>query len=116
MPLIGSWRDASMQREAADLPRFFAKRGVLRGQRLQRHHLAPGARSHGDAVSNRVPHEAGPLWVNSYRAVSYLAPFGGYKRSGIGRENGQEAIDDYLETKTVWISTAEEMPNPFVMR
>lgn len=60
--------------------------------------------------------EAGTVWVNSYRAVSYLAPFGGYKRSGIGRENGQEAIDDYLETKTVWISTAEETPNPFIMR
>ena len=60
--------------------------------------------------------EAGTVWVNSYRAVSYLAPFGGYKRSGIGRENGQEAIEDYLETKTVWISTAEDTPNPFIMR
>jgi (Z)-2-((N-methylformamido)methylene)-5-hydroxybutyrolactone dehydrogenase len=60
--------------------------------------------------------QAGTVWVNTYRAVSYLSPFGGYKRSGLGRENGQEAIDGYLHTKSVWISTADEVPNPFVMR
>ncbi|HTC36292.1 MAG TPA: aldehyde dehydrogenase, partial [Bryobacteraceae bacterium] len=36
--------------------------------------------------------EAGTVWVNTYRAVSYMSPFGGYKRSGIGRESGIEAI------------------------
>jgi acyl-CoA reductase-like NAD-dependent aldehyde dehydrogenase len=66
------------------------------------------------AVSKRL--QAGTVWVNTYRAVSYLAPFGGYKRSGIGRENGQEAIREYLQTKSVWISTAESAPNPFIMR
>lgn len=60
--------------------------------------------------------EAGTVWVNTYRAVSYMSPFGGYKRSGLGRENGQEAIWDYLQTKSVWISTASEVPNPFVLR
>lgn len=60
--------------------------------------------------------EAGSVWVNTYRAVSYMSPFGGYKRSGLGRENGQDAIFGYLQTKSVWISTAEEVPNPFVMR
>ncbi len=59
---------------------------------------------------------AGTVWVNTYRAVSYMSPFGGYKRSGLGRENGQQAIDEYLQTKSVWISTATEVPNPFVMR
>ncbi|MFQ5766347.1 MAG: aldehyde dehydrogenase family protein, partial [Rhodospirillales bacterium] len=59
---------------------------------------------------------AGTVWVNTYRAVSYMAPFGGYKRSGLGRESGQEAIGEYLQTKTVWVSTASEVPNPFVMR
>lgn len=59
---------------------------------------------------------AGTVWVNTYRAVSFMAPFGGYKRSGIGRESGQEAIMEYLQTKCVWISTATEVPNPFVMR
>ena len=60
--------------------------------------------------------QAGTVWVNTYRAVSYLSPFGGYKRSGIGRESGQEMIKEYLQTKSVWISTATEVPNPFVMR
>jgi aldehyde dehydrogenase (NAD+) len=60
--------------------------------------------------------QAGTVWVNTYRAVSYLSPFGGYKRSGLGRESGQEMIKDYLQTKSVWISTATEVPNPFVMR
>ncbi len=60
--------------------------------------------------------KAGTVWVNTYRAVSYLSPFGGYKRSGVGRENGQEMIKDYLQVKSVWISTATDVPNPFVQR
>ncbi len=60
--------------------------------------------------------QAGTVWVNTYRAVSYMSPFGGYKRSGIGRESGQEMIREYLQTKSVWISTATEVPNPFIMR
>ncbi len=59
---------------------------------------------------------AGTVWVNTYRAVSYMTPFGGYKKSGIGRENGIEAIREYMQTKSVWISTAEDVPNPFIMR
>jgi aldehyde dehydrogenase (NAD+) len=60
--------------------------------------------------------EAGTVWINTYRAVSYLSPFGGYKRSGIGRESGQEMIKEYLQVKSVWISTATDVPNPFVLR
>jgi acyl-CoA reductase-like NAD-dependent aldehyde dehydrogenase len=60
--------------------------------------------------------EAGTVWVNTYRAVSYMSPFGGYKRSGIGRESGVEAIREYLQTKSVWIDTSGTAPNPFVMR
>ena len=60
--------------------------------------------------------QAGTVWVNTYRAVSVLSPFGGYKRSGLGRENGQDMIKEYMQTKSVWISTATEVPNPFVMR
>jgi (Z)-2-((N-methylformamido)methylene)-5-hydroxybutyrolactone dehydrogenase len=59
---------------------------------------------------------AGTVWVNTYRGVSFMSPFGGYKRSGLGRENGQDAIYEYLQQKSVWISTATEVPNPFVMR
>jgi len=60
--------------------------------------------------------QAGTVWVNTYRAVSFMSPFGGYKRSGIGRESGQDMIYEYLQTKSVWISTATEVPNPFVLR
>jgi aldehyde dehydrogenase (NAD+) len=60
--------------------------------------------------------QAGTVWINTYRAVSYLSPFGGYKRSGLGRESGQEMLKEYLQVKSVWISTASEVPNPFVQR
>jgi acyl-CoA reductase-like NAD-dependent aldehyde dehydrogenase len=60
--------------------------------------------------------QAGTVWVNTYRTNSYMSPFGGYKRSGFGREGGQEMIYEYLQTKSVWISTATEQPNPFIQR
>jgi (Z)-2-((N-methylformamido)methylene)-5-hydroxybutyrolactone dehydrogenase len=60
--------------------------------------------------------QAGTVWVNTYRAVSYMSPFGGYKQSGLGRENGQDAIFQYLQTKNVMISTARSVANPFIMR
>jgi acyl-CoA reductase-like NAD-dependent aldehyde dehydrogenase len=59
--------------------------------------------------------EAGSVWINTYRDISYTTPFGGYKKSGLGRENGVEGIREYLQTKAVWISTAEEIANPFVI-
>jgi aldehyde dehydrogenase (NAD+) len=59
--------------------------------------------------------EAGTVWVNTYRAVSYMSPFGGYKRSGIGRESGIDAIHEYLQTKSVWIDISGKTRNPFVM-
>ncbi|MGH7105691.1 MAG: aldehyde dehydrogenase [Acetobacteraceae bacterium] len=65
-------------------------------------------------MANRL--EAGTVWINTYRAVSYMVPFGGYKRSGIGRESGIDMIHEYLQTKSVWIDTGNEVPNPFVMR
>src|SRR5436190_2169745 len=60
--------------------------------------------------------KAGTVWVNNYRATSFTSPFGGYKKSGIGRESGTEAINEYLHTKTVWISTDLDVPNPFIRR
>jgi aldehyde dehydrogenase (NAD+) len=60
--------------------------------------------------------KSGTVWVNTYRAVSFMAPFGGFKESGLGRENGIEAIQSYLETKCVWINTGAASANPFTMR
>ncbi|KJS10784.1 MAG: carnitine dehydratase [Hoeflea sp. BRH_c9] len=59
---------------------------------------------------------AGTIWTNTYRAVSYMMPFGGFKNSGQGRESGQDAIYDYLETKSVWMGFNKDVPNPFIMR
>jgi acyl-CoA reductase-like NAD-dependent aldehyde dehydrogenase len=80
--------------------------------------LAAGIWTHdiGRAIRVSSAMEAGTVWVNTYRAVSFMAPFGGYKRSGLGRESGQEAIYEFLQNKTVWIETEEKTGNPFVMR
>ncbi|MBI00544.1 MAG: carnitine dehydratase [Acidimicrobiaceae bacterium] len=60
---------------------------------------------------------SGIVWVNTYRAVSPIAPFGGFGLSGSGREAGVDAIHEFTTTKTIWINTsAEPMVNPFTMR
>jgi aldehyde dehydrogenase (NAD+) len=60
---------------------------------------------------------AGIVWVNTYRAVSPIAPFGGFGLSGQGREGGLEAALDYTRVKAVWLRTSDEpIPDPFVMR
>ncbi len=60
--------------------------------------------------------KAGTVWVNTYRAVSFMSPFGGYKRSGQGRESGQQAIKEFLQVKSVWIAHETSAANPFIMR
>lgn len=60
---------------------------------------------------------AGIVWVNTYRAVSPIAPFGGHGLSGHGREGGLQAALDYTKVKAVWLRTSDEpIPDPFVMR
>lgn len=56
---------------------------------------------------------AGTVWINAYRTLTYSVPFGGFKKSGYGRENGIEGLEGYLETKSVWIETAGEASDPF---
>jgi acyl-CoA reductase-like NAD-dependent aldehyde dehydrogenase len=70
------------------------------------------ARAH--RMADRI--QAGTVWVNCYRAVSYMSPFGGYKDSGVGRENGIDAIREYLQTKSIWFNIGAPTSNPFVMR
>ena len=59
---------------------------------------------------------AGTVWVNNYRSTSVTSPFGGFKLSGLGREGGIAGMMEYLELKSVWISTNVKIPNPFVRR
>jgi aldehyde dehydrogenase (NAD+) len=56
---------------------------------------------------------AGTVWINAYRAVAPMAPFGGVKASGMGRENGLVALDEYTEVKTVWLDLAGAPRDPF---
>ncbi|SDX74405.1 aldehyde dehydrogenase (NAD+) [Ruegeria halocynthiae] len=61
--------------------------------------------------------KAGIVWVNTYRAVSPIAPFGGHGLSGHGREGGLQAALDYTRVKSVWLRTSDDpIPDPFVMR
>jgi acyl-CoA reductase-like NAD-dependent aldehyde dehydrogenase len=65
-------------------------------------------------MSNRLV--AGTVWINIYRSTSYTSPFGGFKSSGMGRENGMDAIYDYLQVKSVWIYTGGPAANPYIRR
>ncbi|MGB3279613.1 MAG: aldehyde dehydrogenase [Pseudorhodobacter sp.] len=61
--------------------------------------------------------KAGIVWVNTYRAVSPIAPFGGSGLSGHGREGGLQAALDYTRVKAVWLRISDDpIPDPFVMR
>jgi aldehyde dehydrogenase (NAD+) len=67
--------------------------------------------------AHRVAHRlrAGTVWINAYRVVSYAVPFGGYKESGIGRENGMDGIREYTETKAVYVELSGLPRDPFTL-
>lgn len=58
-----------------------------------------GARAHRVAQGIRT----GTVWINSYRLMTHMVPFGGYKQSGWGREGGAEGAEAFLETKAIWV-------------
>lgn len=60
--------------------------------------------------------QAGTVWINTYRSISFASPFGGYKESGYGRENGLEAIREFTQTKSIWVDLSGKMGDPFVLR
>jgi betaine-aldehyde dehydrogenase len=51
---------------------------------------------------------AGTFWVNSYKAINVMSPFGGFGESGYGRSSGYEGLLEYTQTKSVWIETAKD--------
>ncbi len=57
--------------------------------------------------------QCGTVYINTYRSVSMMSPAGGYKMSGIGRENGKEMIRDFLQVKSVWVNMSDTVANPF---
>jgi (Z)-2-((N-methylformamido)methylene)-5-hydroxybutyrolactone dehydrogenase len=58
---------------------------------------------------------AGTVWVNAYRVVAPHVPFGGVGHSGIGRENGIDAVKDFTETKAVWVELSGATRDPFTL-
>lgn len=81
--------------------------------------LAAGVFTQNLTRAHRVTRQlrAGVVWLNTYRAVSPMAPFGGFGHSGFGREGGIDAALEYTTTKTVWLRTSDTpIDDPFVMR
>ncbi|HKS45953.1 MAG TPA: aldehyde dehydrogenase family protein [Amycolatopsis sp.] len=68
--------------------------------------LAAGLQTRDVARAHRVAAalRAGMVWVNTWAVLDVSMPFGGYKQSGYGRENGPEGLDEYLQTKSVVIA------------
>jgi aldehyde dehydrogenase (NAD+) len=67
--------------------------------------------------AHRVAHRlrAGTVWINAYRTIGPNVPFGGVKSSGIGRENGIEAVYSYTETKSIWVELSGATRDPFTL-
>jgi len=84
-----------------------------------KHGLAAGIFTRDGARAMRMSNaiKAGIVWVNTYRAISPIAEFGGMKHSGYGRESGFQAVYDYTRPKTVWINTSSApLGSQFVAR
>jgi aldehyde dehydrogenase (NAD+) len=68
-------------------------------------------RAHRGAAGIR----AGTVWINAFRVVAPNVPFGGFGSSGIGRENGADAIRDYPATKSIWVELSGQTRDPFTL-
>ena len=68
--------------------------------------LASGVWTQNTARAHRVAAalQAGTVWVNTYNMYHPASPFGGFKESGFGRELGAQALDSYMESKSVWVN------------
>lgn len=81
--------------------------------------LAAGVWTSDVGRAHRVASEldASTVWINTYRAMSYRAPFGGRKNSGYGRENGYDGLLEVTQTKNVWLEASDTaLGDPFVLR
>lgn len=83
-----------------------------------RYGLAAGIWTNDIKRAHRVARElkAGTVWINTYRAISYASPFGGFKQSGYGREMGLDAVREFTQVKSVWVDLADTVPDPFSIR
>lgn len=80
--------------------------------------LAAGVWSRDVARCHRMANglKVGTVWINMYRSMTFNMPFGGVKQSGYGRLNGQDAIYNYLQLKSVWIDLSDNVQDPFTLK
>lgn len=64
-------------------------------------------------VAGRI--RAGTVWINAYRVVAPSVPFGGFGHSGLGRENGVAAVEEYLENRSAWVELTGGTRDPFTL-
>ncbi len=99
--------------------KFSGEEEVIKLMNDNSYGLAAGVFSENNGTALRVSKavRAGIVFVNTYRLISPVAPFGGFKNSGFGRESGIETIRDYSRIKTTWINTSKKiMGDPFIIR
>jgi acyl-CoA reductase-like NAD-dependent aldehyde dehydrogenase len=94
---------------------FHSEEEAIRIANDTRYGLAAGIWTNDIRRAHRVAHavRAGTIWINSYRTLSFNTPFGGYKMSGIGSENGLESVREYTHTKAVWVELSGQTRDPF---
>ncbi|WCN78667.1 aldehyde dehydrogenase family protein [Micromonospora sp. LH3U1] len=99
---VSSFRDDAEALRLANDTEFGLAAGVWTADIARAHRFAGQVR-------------AGTVWINTYRVLSDLVPFGGVGLSGYGRENGTEAARLYLRPKSVWTSLASGTPQGYGM-
>lgn len=96
---------------------FDTEEDAVRMANDTRYGLAAGVWTQSIHRAHRMANSirAGMIWVNCYRINTFFSPFGGFKKSGWGRENGPDAIKEYTDTKTVWVELSGATRDPFVL-
>ncbi|MGG6382531.1 aldehyde dehydrogenase family protein [Paenarthrobacter sp. NEAU-H11] len=77
--------------------------------------LAAGVYTRDAQRAHRVANllDAGSVWINTYRAQHWSLPFGGFKQSGLGRENGLDVLLEFTQVQTQVVDYGSPVPDPY---